>query len=371
MIEMPLKEIAKVGKRLLIQIAGVCENYKVKEIVEEIDFHSCPVECGLSQFNIERKKDICMNHCPFNQKKQFTKVAYMNERHRYKIKQKTIVEHERLSKYQLLQLLTYHFFVDSNGFASFVSVKALSEHLGCTKRTIKNNNKTLQRLGLISFSEYGADLFSMEIKGYKENHLTKEQGGTGYVQMSKTFLESIISMDNVNVMRLSIRALLKYDTEVEVAKKDSCIYSYNDIKRFMPSNINHKKIIDELMEKTAEIFVILTTDTHISIQLKETHNGKIQKKEKEKLYSESIEKHAQHINEQMDDEELLSFDEKDMSDLVQLSMEYGFKSVQRALYVYVNHIRNTKTPDVIHNIGGFIRTVIKNERRLNLDMKTA
>lgn len=356
----PFKEIAKVGKRLLVQVAGVCENYKIEKTVEEIDFDSCPVECALKDFDVERKSNICMNHCPFNRQTKTSKVVYMNERHKYNIKQTTVVEHQRLSKYQLLQLITYHFFVDSRGFASLISVKELAEHLGCTVRTIKNNNKELQKLGLISFSEYGADLFSVEIKDYDKNHLKKEQGGTGYVQMTQSFMDALVSMDNVNAMRLAIRALLKYDNEVEVEKKDVCLYSYNDIKRFMPSNINHKKIIDELMLKTASIFTIIASDKYISIQLKEQYNGKVQKQEKETAYTGEILEYVDEINEQLVDGEEILLTRKDTEDLVQLSMEYGLNHVQKALSVYVPYIQSKHTPDSIENIGGFIRTVIKN-----------
>lgn len=356
----PFKEIAKVGKKLLVQVAGVCENYKIEKVVEEIDYDSCPTECALKGFDVEQKANICMNHCPHNRQIKSSKVVYMNERHKYKIKQKTVVEHDRLSKYQLLQLITYHFFVDSRGFSSFISTKELAEHLGCTVRTVKNNNKQLQALGLISFSEYGADLFSIEIKDYTKNHLTKEQGGTGYVQMTKSFMEAIVSMDNVNVMRLAIRALLKYDNEVEVEKNEVCLYSYNDIKRFMPSNINHKKIIDELMQKTSSIFTILASDQYISIQLKEEYNGKVQKKEKEITYATEVGDYIEEINREVEQGEEIILTEKDSEDLVQLSMEYGLNHVQKALSIYLAYIQSKSTPDTVHNIGGFIRTVIKN-----------
>ncbi len=357
---MPFKEIAKVGKRLLIQMAGVCENYKIEKVIEEIDYSSCPVECALQGFDVERKEHICMNHCPFNRQNRTSKVVYMNERHQYKIKQSTTVEHERLSKYQLLQMITYHYFVDSRGFAALISTKELAEHLGCTVRTIKNNNKRLQRLGLISFSEYGADLFSVEIKDYEKNHLTKEQGGTGYVQMTQSFMKALVSMDNVNVMRLAIRALLKYDNEVHVEQKDVCIYSYNDIKRFMPSNINHKKIIDELMQKASDIFTVIAGDTHVSVQLKEEFNGKVQKTEKERLFTTEIYEQVDAINESFSEGEELLLTNQETDDLVQMAMEYGINHVRQALAVYPSYIQSPGTPDSIKNIGGFIRTVIKN-----------
>lgn len=360
----PLKEIGKVGKRLLVQIAGICQNYKKEMIVEEIDFDTCPVECPFQRFDAEQKRDICMNHCPHKCQAKSPKVVYMNERHKYNIKMVDKIEDSRLSKYQLLQLITYHFLgVDSRGVVPFVSTKQLAKRLGCSKRTIKNNNQRLAKLELIAVSFYGKDLFSVDILGYEKYHLPKMEGGTGYVQMTKGFLEAIGEMDNVNSMRLAIRALLKFDDEVEVRRQEECMYTYNDMKRFMPSNINHKKIIDELMAKTAGIFDIQAYDAFVMIKLKDAYNGKVQKQLKEEEFKETIAHHLQESNQSLVQdglEVLIDLSSEEIEDLSHLSMEYGVELVIKGLNACVSYIQDEKTPDLIENIGGFIRTVIKN-----------
>jgi hypothetical protein len=360
---LPFKEIGKVGKKLLVQLGGVSQNYKEVSIVEEIDFDTCPVECPFFKFDVEKKKNICMSHCLHNRQMKSSKVVYMNERHKYNIKKELVVEDNRLSKFQTLQLLSYHLLnVDSQGFVPFVSVKSLAEKLNCTVRTLKNNNKRMVELGMISVTYHGANFFSVQIKDYDKYHLTKQEGGTGYVQMTKGFLEALFSMDNVNSIRLAIRALLKFDDEVEVRKQDVCRYSYNDIKRFMPSNINHKKIIDELLMKTQSVFDIVTTDGYIEISLKDEFNGKVQKEEKEKEFKEKIEESIISINEElfMAGEEGMDLSETEIEDLSHLSMEYGIDLVLEGLKVSVQYIQGKETPDLIENIGGFIRTVIRN-----------
>lgn len=356
---MPFKEIAKVGKGLLIQAVGIAENSKTVVESEEIDFNTCPSECIFKKFEPEHKMNVCMNHCPHNRQNKTTKTVYNNERHKYDLYKKTSYD-KRLSKYQLLQLITYHYFVDSRGFGSLLSSKELAEYLGCTLRTFKNNNKRLQELGLVYYSECGSDLFSIKIVGYENNHLTAEQGGKGYVQMSKSFMEALVSMDNVNVMRLAIRSLLKFDSDVSVKQQDVCHYSYNDISLSMPSNINHKKIIDELMAKTSHIFTIFKSDHFISIHLKDEYNGKIQKVEKETFFKEQLEEHIETLNEDLAESEEITITQKDETDLIQLSMEYGLNYVIEALAVYLRYIQSQTTPDIVHNLGGFIRTVIRN-----------
>ena len=353
----PFKEIGKIGKRLLIQVAGITQNYKEETIVEEIDFNSCPVECIFQRFDAEKKRNVCFNHCPHNQKTQKSKVVYMNERHRYHIRTENRFEDSRVSKYQLLQLLTYHFLgTDSNGFVSFVSTKELAEELSCTVRTIRNNNKRLEALGFISFHNYGKDLFSVKINGYETYHLKKEEGGTGYIQMTQSFLTALYSMENVNVMRLAIRSLLKFDNESGSVER--CEYSYNDIKRFMPTNINHKKIIDELMAKTTHIFDIETGDESVSISLKEAFNGKIQKRQKAELFSAVLSQHIEVVNETSSAELPLAFSPDETENLVELALEYGINHVVEAVDIYENYRENA--PEEIKNIGGFIRIVIKN-----------
>lgn len=368
----PFKEIGKVGKRLLVQIAGITQNYKEEEVVEEIDFDTCPVECALQRFDTEEKLDVCMNHCPFNRKKKTPKVVYINERHRYNIQKVNRIEDSRLSKYQLLQLLTYHFLgTDSKGFVSFVSTKELAGKLKCNVRTIKNNNKRLEELGFISYHNYGADLFSVKIDGYESYHLKREEGGTGYVQMSKNFIKALYDMDNVNVMRLAIRALLKFDTEVEVRKEVQCEYSYNDIKRFMPSNINHKKIIDELMAKTTHIFDIVTTSTSIFISLKEEFNGKVQKTQKEVAFTETITDYMDELNQELPEQDAIKLFPQETENLVELAMEYGIDNVLQAIDIYQSYIDSDDTPDAVVNLGGFIRTVIEKNLIRNIGKMVA
>lgn len=366
----PFKEIGKIGKRLLIQVAGITQNYKEETVVEEIDFNSCPVECIFQRFDAEKKRNVCFNHCPYNQKTETPKVVYMNERHRYHIRTVNGFEDSRVSKFQLLQLLTYHFLgTDSNGFVPFVSTKELAEELACTVRTIRNNNKRLEALGFISFHNYGKDLFSVKINGYETYHLKKEEGGTGYVQMTQSFLTALYSMENVNVMRLAIRSLLKFDNEAVSNSDERCEYSYNDIKRFMPTNINHKKIIDELMAKTTHIFDIETGDDRIFISLKEAFNGKVQKIQKAELFSTLLSEHIDVVNETSSAETPLALSPDETENLVELALEYGIHHVVEALDIYENY--RESTPEKIKNIGGFIRVVIKNSLNRSIGIMVA
>lgn len=347
------KDIAKVGKSFLVQMVGLAENSKEVTVEKTIDYNSCPADCPFKNFSIDKKEQICKTLCTYNQIVEKEKVTYLNENHFYNIKKEDRLEKNRLSKYQMLQLISYHFLgVDSHGRAKYISTKELAEKLNCTVRTIRENNKILEELGLIFVSSCGSDLFNVHIIGYEKYHLTKLEGGTGYVQMTKSFIEALFSMENVNAMRLAIRALLRYDREVEVEKGDVCFYSFKDIKSFTPSHINHKKIILELFDESKEVFNIQSHSDGLYIELNEKYNGKIQK-------DRIAQDYAKEITEVLAEEKLIVSPE-DVSDLAQLSMEYGESDIViESIRIYKKYINRDDAPEFIENFGGFIRTIIK------------
>lgn len=347
----PMKEIAKIGKGNLVRIVGLCQNYKTKIDVEEIDYAACPKTCPFSDKSVAERKEYCFNYCP-NPPKKKPLITYTNEKHKYKITTNDQLEEKRLSKYQLLQFLLYHFMnVDSNGLVTYISIKEIAKIIGCDTRTIKNNNLALIDLGLIAYTKVTKDLFSIAILGYKKYHLTRKEGGTGYIQMPKEFLEELLQIKNVNSIRLAIRQLIKFDDESVKETDDKCFYTYEDIKRFMPSNVSYKSIIKETLSGTAKLFNVELYDSHVIFNLKDEFNGKKLRQIKENNIREII------TNFYKENVLYLDKNEKDIEDLIQLSMEYGITYVNEALVIYLDLIKVKDEP--LDNVGGFIRTVIK------------
>lgn len=345
---MALKEVAKIGKDVLVKIVGVAENYKKEVIVE--DFSACPTTCPFHSLSDEAKKGYCASHCPIVPKT--VKVVYVNEKHRYNLQLTDELKEKRVSKFKLLQYLLLHFLCDSNGFVLHVSATEIASLLGSSVRTVKDNFKALKELGFIEYHKINADLFSVYLVDYHKYHLTKEEGGKGYIQMAKEFLHALIEIKNVNAIRLCLRQLLKYDDEVVLKGNTHGVYTYEDLKRFMPKNIRYKKAIQKVLEKTQKAFDVESKGSVVVFKLKDEYNGRILKQKKEQEYAQQI---GAFFSENQ--EVVTQFV---MSDLVQLAMQYGIQYVMQALHIYKNMFLTEERTNFVENIGGFIRTVIRN-----------
>lgn len=347
---MTLKEIANIGKSALILAVGLCENYKREMYVEEIDFASCSDSCPFKNLEGDKKYEYCKNNCTIAPKKK-PEVVYVNEKNKYKIKFVDVLEQKRLSKLQLQQFLLYHFLnVDSNGVIKYASIKEIASMLNCTKRSVRENNEVLKELGLIVYSSLSRDVFSIAILGYKKYRDTRANYGTGYIPMPKEFFKALLNFKNVNTMRLAIRLLVRFDDMSSKKEDEPCMYSYNDLKHFMPKNISYKNIIDKTLEGLETLFDIEKRASVVVFKLKNEFNGKVQKVEKKKEYTSTITNTLTENN--------IYYKEKDISDLVDLSIEYGLDTVINAISIYISKYKE-EIDENIYNFGGFIRQLIK------------
>lgn len=348
----PLKEFANIGKSILTLSVGICENYKQEIICEEIDYAACSPECPFFNFSIDQKKDYCINHCSAAPKK-LPEITYVNEKNKYRLSTIDISEKKRLSKFQLLQFMLYHFLsVDSNGIIKYTSIKEIAKILGCTTKTVRNNNEVLRRMGFVATSTITTDIFNIIILGYKDYRLSQKDGGHGYIPMAQDFFAKLIEIDNVNAIRLCIRELIKADDdEVKLNEKiEESVFTYKNIKHFMPKNISYKSAIEDIVNKTSELFDIEKKASFMSFQLKDEFNGKKLKLIKEEVFKKNLTVFL--------DDNKIAHTNKDISDLVQLSMEYGFSHVEIAIAEYSSKYIKLLN-DGIENLGGFIRELIR------------
>ena len=179
-----IKEFAKVGKSALIRLAGTIENFKIIETHDVVNFEGCNKDCPFYQERCNSPANFDSTYCDDYCRKHITttlKSSYYNETNRYKLngtsKWKTPIPPKteiRLSKLQVKQFLLYHFKnVDRYGIIKSLSEQELADNLGCTLRTVRNNNKRLVDLGFISFSHAGFNNYiNVRILGYQNYHLS-------------------------------------------------------------------------------------------------------------------------------------------------------------------------------------------------------
>lgn len=358
---MKLKKFFKVGKITMLKMTSVQNLYKN---VNKSNVTSDRV--------IERNKDNCSNcimykkHIEYitnsksnnDKKNEIEKTLQYFNRYckeyctkSYYTKSTSNGKKERLSRLQLCQLLLYHALgPDEKGFVRNISEKEVASILGCTVKTIRNNNIRLVNLNYILLSKYTEDKFNILLLDYKNYHLSSKEGGRGYITMSSDLFIKLIKINNVNSLRLEIRNLVKFDDQnVKRIKVRKASYTYKKIRSFLPDYMNYQIIKNKVIKETSGVFDITKTNEGIVFALKSEYNAKLQKKKLSKKYEICFKNYCMSKN--------IPLTQKDYDDLVQMSLEYRFNDVIDALSIVY---RNYYLKDVnIENYGGLIREIIE------------
>lgn len=355
----PFREIGRIGKSIIARIVGLERNYKKIEISTIRDYSTCSKNCPFYKFKATQdncpQNEYCKKHCEKVTKK-IPSISYVNEKHHYNLK----FVPAGMSKSQIKQFLYYHFLpIDDNGIIQYISTSQTASVLGCTEKTIKTNLDKFVDCNLLSYTKINSDLYTLYLPDYKKYHLSKYQGGTGYVQLAKEAFHEVLNINNVNALRLELRRILKFDNDY-IKYKDSDIdldldfcstYTFEEIKRIMPDHINYRGAISDVLNKTSKIFDVTQQDSAITFKLKNEYNSHFLKESK---YLNFKHEFYNFYN----NETLISYPgPKVLEDLVQMSFEYGFKTVIEALHIYIKNYYNNNV--VIKNVCGFIRTLIR------------
>lgn len=345
-----IRNFGRLGKSLLIKAVGIQENYK--EVIEEkyIDKSVCT---GCMFYNeISQKQDIVQDYCnSYCQKHIKTKVKtiYHNERNKLHFDGFPAVKF-RLSRLQLSQIVLYHFMgVDNNGVVKNISTIKIAQILNCTTKTIRNNNKALVDLGYIYLSQGSdKDKFNVILLDYKSYHLSQREKGTGYIVMPKSIISEIANIKSVNALRILIRQLLAYDNRNRViGERRKATYTYREIKRFVPRNLGYKALLDKEIEQNKSVFKIEKHKKKIEFLLEDKFNGKLLREQMRKENEKIFEKYKEPLN----------LIDRDIVDLVNMSVSYGIELIKKAIRDVKEEYINTK--QYIYNFGGLIRTFVE------------
>lgn len=189
------------------------------------------------------------------------KDEYVYEKHRYHISEPYL--RQKWSKSAIRQFLAYVSLCNSEGLLHFVSESDISEMTGISLRTIQENNKEFASNGILSFRRIWGEFLDVEIHNYKEDvrDLNLAEDGsvsskTGYTSIWHEVIQKLLSISNVNELRLALRSLLVFEKEVNVQQLDEAILSYDEIKGFLPSYCGHKKAIKEMVSNLSDFIHI-------------------------------------------------------------------------------------------------------------------
>jgi len=287
---------------------------------------------------------------------------------------KVTVNKVRLSKSQTLQYILYHFLsIDQRGVIRAVSEKELALKLGCTVRTVKNNNIALEKAGLLYFSHAGKFINIMLTR-----HMTySKDNPTAYLPLAFSQFEELCEIEHVNALRTQLRMILVYDNNGATRKYNKetapSKISFNDFKIFAPKYTHYKGAVTKILKHVTKTFKTILDGNSIFFTLKEgVKDGKAIKEEKKQQYTSMIEEAIHKVafvsetnSTNTIDYIYSSLTKKDMDDFTQLAFEYGIKRVTDAVEILVEEAFFSADAEVIRNYGAKVRTII----RMALDEK--
>lgn len=345
--KLALREIGRISRSSLVSLVGAMEKYsEMKE--EERDYSKCPSTCVFTSLPKERRDKICPLMCdhdvPFKKKK-----TYINEAHQYRISD--ILLGHRFSKSQIQQFILYHMLpVDSDGFIQYVNIKQIASYLGYSVRTIKNNNKLFQELGLIAMAHQEKNTFNLFIVDYANYHKLREEGGTGYVKLTKEFMHDLIRVaTNVNELRKSLRLYMQNDKDVGFHNKAESVFTMTDIKRYLPKHLHHPKAVKKILAPISNVFSYHYNGALLTFQVKSTYDATCILHEKEQV----IQKQALSIA----SDNQYSFTDKELTDIVQMGIEYG---IENLLVVLKQILSDSRIQwDTLFELGGRLRMLLR------------
>lgn len=308
-----VKVFARIGKRALVRMVGIADNYKV----------------------------IRENGSP----------VYINERHYYKFKHVEV--EKRLSRFQLLQLISYHFYADGRGLIKHLHLQTLADQLGCHVKTLKLNHDILVEEGYINYSHAGKGRVNISLCDYHTYHLKKHEGGYGYLTLSQDTLQALIDMKDVNALRLTLRHLLKGDSMSE-EPKEGLFSRLTEIKGMIPRYLRYKKAIVSLFDKARSIIQSRTFSTAIKYHIRGSHNSRIQK---ERYFQEHFNDIHQYCQHELKEKPALRRLFSSLDDVVTLSFEYGLDTVLNGLQLVFYQL-DKDNYQTIRNLGAYLRQVI-------------
>lgn len=359
-----LRDIAKIGKSVLVQLVGAQMNFKTFEYIEHIDEDICkcsncptynlkninpnnPMNKVTKEALSEIEELYCYGQCK-EAIKSTTKTIYHNEANQFNLPKGS----NRLSKLQIKQLILFHFYqVDKQGIVKNLSIKQIANTLNCTEKTVRATNEKLVEQEFIWISPMDNDRFTVLIKEYKTYHLTAKQGGNGYLNMSFDLFQNLLNITNVNSLRLEIRQIIHFDNyNINTAGTRPVEFTHKEIQRFLPNYVNYRGIIEDIISNQSESFDIIEKDSSIVFSLKEQFRPDNIIKSMSIDYSN---KFTPILDEHIPDLSL-----KYKQDLIQMSFQYSFEVVYQAVEAIIEQYikKDKETP----NFGGLVRTISKN-----------
>ena len=310
----------------------------------------------------------------------------------------------RLKTIALKLFMIYHFAEpDERGFVLGISKKELAEMLGCTARSIQNANQVLAKYGYIRYCQEGdsKDCFHVLLNDYKNYMVPMSEGGRGYVTFNREFLEELLTIKDLNQLRIFLRVALEMDTNRNVNKPLVTTIYYTSLRKFLP-NYCKPGIIRRALSALSRLFDVVCEGKTVSLKMNPVYHGGRKYDEQVKKGAAQMQEYILGLNQAMErinkahrekklvnieDQSILiragiypqarhqtpsgvwmyftfRLSDKDFVDLGALCIVYCFEKVRDCLgYVYEHYLSKKR----VENIGELVRGILDQQSRNETD----
>lgn len=346
-----LSEFAQVSLGTLIPALTPRQNTIEYVPVQKLDeIASGCFECALK--NGEPNCATCLNKKYYAESKE---IVYINETNRYGSRK--ILHKGALSLYLFIHFL----FPDTNGYVRRIDIDEVAEELNCDPKTVKNNMKLLQSGDYISYSQTDIPgYYQAFITNFRDMYKDARNGGRGYVMFSREVVKRIISLHDINSMRLAIRSYISNETDSyrpSLAKEQS----YKALRGHLPAYVTLKKIKTIIQDTDfLSIFNVARKKRSAAIAIKpEYSQAKLSESIKEKC-KEEITAFIERVNKPLKRKrgkgkpKLLELTTKDLSDIISIGKRLPVEAIIHGLDVfYTTYIK----PGISYrSAGALVRT---------------
>ncbi len=335
---------ASIGKSVLIHAIGIQDNYKISHELDRkaSGCFSCP------NLKASLKQPTCAK-CSACPNRKFKDDAYVNEKNRY--------GYQPSLSMCSIKLFTYlHFFVTGSGVIEDLQIREAAEKLHMSSRSIHNSLKYLQQNDYIVYQKNYPGSYFVVLNQFEDYFKKANEGGRGYLIFSRDFFHDVIAKaTTVNELRLSIRMYLNIDEKKYYPIQP---YSYltdsrkiTDICRYFPHYVKPVHVRD-MIRKISSVFTVRQDEGAVIYSLNQNYFGELQKNSykddckvllEEQLSSwnqvletffdrkssiTALPDHLVHhvVTAKVQNSKIhFHLSDKDMEDLLQLSVQYGYE----------------------------------------------
>lgn len=355
-----IKAFSKVSKQLLLDLckSKYLSDKEASAEPEYKDYRKCKYSCPWYWEN-KTTCEVCHN-CPFILSTSSIKT----------------IKKDALTFTQIKQLLLYHSLIfENNGITPLINHKYVADKINCTIKTARENIKALERAGYIVVSYNKSSYVAFIIK-YAHYH----EENRGYLNFNNKLLDAILKTNDINQLRLALYCSVKLD-DMKVAfckskknKKNRPTpikkFTYENLLNMLPSYVYRKQQLISMLKELSNclnIFNIKFEEDNIIIT--ESNKGNV-------TFLKAIDKRNKKTIKMFISKFKLILDTKEIDDLKQMLIQYNPGILKKALAIYKIRIKNKENLSIdkhdeilpVTNLGGYLRTIIKNEITANLSL---